>query len=89
MRDRLKRRKKGEETAPSQPAPLQPAYFEAEPQRQEETVPEPEEEVQPAEGPKSDIQPDAARQSDQGEPAAEGSTRSAPGERCPRRRRLR
>jgi len=87
MRDRLKRRKKGEETAPSQPAPLQPAYFEAEPQRQEETVPEPEEEVQPAEGPKSDIQPDAARQSDQGEPAAEGSTRSAPGERRPRRRR--
>ena len=60
MRDRLKRRKKIEETAPSQPAPLQPAYFEPEPQRQVETVPEPEEEVQRAEGLKSDIRPDAA-----------------------------
>jgi predicted kinase len=87
MRDRLKRRKKIEETAPSQPAPLQPAYFEPEPQRQVETVPEPEEEVQRAEGLKSDIRPDAAKQSDQSEQAAEGSAISAAGERRPRRRR--
>jgi predicted kinase len=35
MRDRLKRRKKNTEEAAAQPAPLQPAYFEAEPQESE------------------------------------------------------
>ena len=48
MKDRLKRRKKTDETAASQPAPLQPAYFEPEQQAAVTTAPEREEEVQPA-----------------------------------------
>ena len=47
MRDKLKRRKKSDEAAQGQPAPLQPAYFEAEQQPRRATTPEPEEEFQP------------------------------------------
>jgi predicted kinase len=36
MRDKLKRRKKSAEETASQPAPLQPAYFESEPQAEEQ-----------------------------------------------------
>ena len=48
MKDRLKRRKKTDETAASQTAPLQPAYFEPEQQPQASTPPQKEEEFQPA-----------------------------------------
>src|SRR5215831_3414119 len=81
MRDRLKRRKKTEEAPPSQPAPLQPAYFEAEQQPQVTTAPGPEEEVQPPEEPQADVESEAARE------GAEGTPLAGAGEKRPRRRR--
>jgi predicted kinase len=56
MREKLKRRKKSAEENAGQPAPLQPAYFEPEPQQSQpeapsSTEPAPEVEEQPAEVP--------------------------------------
>src|SRR3954463_10794178 len=59
MRDKLKRRKKSpeEQSASTQPAPLQPAYFESEPQQAppEAPVPEPVRETQVS-APESDTE---------------------------------
>jgi len=89
MRDRLKRRKKTEEAAPSQPAPLQPAYFEAEQQPQGTPAHGLEEEAQGAEEPQADVESEAGREGDQQEPVAEGTAVAGTGkaERRPRRRR--
>jgi len=86
MRDRLKRRKKTEEAAPSQPAPLQPAYFEAEQQPQATTAPGREEagrddDVQRAEEPQADVESEATKE------GAEETPVTTPGEKRPRRRR--
>lgn len=86
MKERLKRRKKTEEAAPSQPAPLQPAYFEAEQQPQMTMTPERGEEVQGADETQPDVA-ESAREGDEREDAAESSAPTVPGERRPRRRR--
>lgn len=96
MKDRLKRRKKGDEAAASQPAPLQPAYFEPEQQPGATTPPQKEEEFQPAveppevetggtgEGGEAEV-PEPAEAADAEGTAPEGS---AVGDgRRPRRRR--
>lgn len=97
MKDRLKRRKKTDEAAASQPAPLQPAYFEAEQQPPATAVREPEEELQPTaeplevetggtgEGGEAEGIPSEGDASEGN--AAEEAPASAPGERRPRRRR--
>jgi predicted kinase len=86
MQDKLKRRKKSEEAAASGPAPLQPAYFEAEPEagpRAQRSVDAPEEHVAEAE-PESTPEPSAPV--DSGESKAPTGA-SADGVRRPRRRR--
>jgi predicted kinase len=92
MKDRLKRRKKTDEVAPGQPAPLQPAYFDAGEQPQATVAPEREEEVQPAaepaevetggtgEGGEAEGIPVEANEAEETQPAGAG-------ERRPRRRR--
>ena len=93
MKDRLKRRKKTDEAAPGQPAPLQPAYFEAEQQSRAITAPEPEEEFQPISEP---LEVETGGTGEGGEAevpepegdAAEGSAPATPGNgQRPRRRR--
>jgi predicted kinase len=88
MRDKLKRRKKSDEATPSQPAPLRPAYFEAEQQQETKRVIEPriEEEVQPAAEPESHDEP-ACGEGDRGEAAAGGAPPASGDARRPRRRR--
>jgi predicted kinase len=86
MQDKLKRRKKSEEAAASGPAPLQPAYFEAEPEaspRAQRNVEAPEEHVAEAE-PESTAAPSAPVESRENR-----ATTGAPadGVRRPRRRR--
>jgi predicted kinase len=86
MQDKLKRRKKSEEAAASGPAPLQPAYFEAEPEaspRAQRSVEAPEEHVVEAE-PESSQEPSAPVESRENK-----ATTGAPadGVRRPRRRR--
>ena len=87
MRDRLKRRKKSDEAAQSQPAPLQPAYFEPGQQPQVTTPPEREEEIQPADEPMAEVEPSVKGERDQGDSAPESGTPGAPSKRRPRRRR--
>ena len=92
MKDRLKRRKKTDEAAASQPAPLQPAYFEPE-QSRATAPPQKEEEFQPAAEP-AEVE---TRGTGEGgeievpepeETAPEGAAPSGPGDsRRPRRRR--
>lgn len=87
MRDKLKRRKKsGEETA-SQPAPLQPAYFEAEPQaaEQQQVESEPVQESEPLERAEAPSETDSMNTDASGNDAQSGQ--SAGQMRRPRRRR--
>jgi predicted kinase len=82
MRERLKRRKKAQESAGSKPAPLQPAYFESQPEtvpsRAEEPAPETQVEAAP-EAPARDRSEDTSETAN----AAQAGT----GARRPRRRR--
>jgi len=93
MKDRLKRRKKTDEAAPSQPAPLQPAYFEPEQQSQATTPPQKEEEFQPAAEP-PEVETRGTGEGGEAEVpepedgAPDGNGPAAPGDsRRPRRRR--
>jgi len=85
MRDRLKRRKKTQEKAAQQPAPLQPAYFEPPAEADEASA------EAPAAAPEAPVE--AAPAVPTSEPAGEGTsetasaTQSATGVRRPRRRR--
>ena len=86
MQDKLKRRKKSEEAAAAGPAPLQPAYFEAEPEpspRARHSAEAPEEHVAEAE-PESSQEPSAPV-----EPRESSGMSGAPSDqiRRPRRRR--
>ncbi len=93
MKDRLKRRKKTDEAAASQPAPLQPAYFESDQQTQTTAPPQKEEEFQPAaeppevetggtgEGGEAEVPEPEDAVADGNAPATAGDTRR------PRRRR--
>jgi predicted kinase len=93
MKDRLKRRKKTDEAAASQPAPLQPAYFEPEQQPGATTPPQKEEEFQPAAEP-AEVETGGTGEGGEAEvpepedTAADGDAPAAPGDtRRPRRRR--
>jgi predicted kinase len=88
MKDRLKRRKKSDEVAQGQPAPLQPAYFEAEQQPQATKLPEKEEEIQPAVEP-PEVETGGTGEGGEAEiPAAEDAAPASVGDsRRPRRRR--
>lgn len=86
MQDKLKRRKKSEEAAAAGPAPLQPAYFEAEP----EAIPRPqhrEKAVEPT--PVAETEPDSNREPSALVESHESIGPSAASEqiRRPRRRR--
>jgi predicted kinase len=86
MQDKLKRRKKSEEAAAAGPAPLQPAYFEAE----QESSPRTQHREKPPEPPVVEAEPDSNR-----EPSAPVESRESTGPsaapsdqiRRPRRRR--
>ena len=92
MKDRLKRRKKTDEAAPSQPAPLQPAYFEPE-QSQATAPPQKEEEFQPVAEPaevetRGTGEGGEAEVPEPEETAPEGTASAGAGDsRRPRRRR--
>src|SRR6476660_5397433 len=89
MRDKLKRRKKAEESPAGQPAPLQPAYFDAEQQPQVTALPgRAEEEFQPATEP-LEVETGGTGEGGEGEvPAPEGAAPEAVADtRRPRRRR--
>lgn len=84
MRDKLRRRKKPQEEAASAPAPLQPAYFEADPAAEPSAAkPEPEAVAQPSEPESFSSEPEAAPSSD----ASAGAKPSSDPTRPPRRRR--
>ena len=88
MRDKLKRRKKTESEAAAQPAPLQPAYFE--PQPESATANEPRSPEPPAEAARESQNLDAEQAADAGRQEGSEKTprsRSAGAERRPRRRR--
>jgi predicted kinase len=93
MQDKLKRRKKSEEAAAGQPAPLQPAYFEAGQQPDTKATERAEENFEPASESAvepAEAQPEAADDGDQGEAAAAEGTAPSEGSgdlRRPRRRR--
>jgi predicted kinase len=86
MQDKLKRRKKSEEAAAAGPAPLQPAYFEAEP----EASPRPQQREKAPEPPVAEAAPDSNQESAPSVESSESSgLSSAPSDqtRRPRRRR--
>jgi predicted kinase len=86
MQDKLKRRKKSEEAAAAGPAPLQPAYFEAEP----EASPRPQQREKTPEPPVAEAAPDSNQESAASVESRESSGPSAaPSDqtRRPRRRR--
>jgi len=91
MRDKLKRRKKTEESAAGQPAPLQPAYFDA--AQQPESKADAQERVQekaPKSAPKFETPVDepGAEGLESGDESAQASPGQTPGDaRRPRRRR--
>jgi predicted kinase len=90
MQDKLKRRKKSEQAASSQPVPLQPAYYESGQQPDTKAPERAEETFEPAPEPSIDApEADGAMDGDQGEAAApEATAAGAAGDaRRPRRRR--
>src|SRR5206468_8018397 len=83
MHEKLKRRKKSAEETAAQPAPLQPAYFEADPA----AAPQPEIELQEPDIRQAEPETPAAPASETSTPSASG-TQSPTGQmRRPRRRR--
>ena len=87
MRDKLKRRKKGSAESASQPAPLQPAYFDAEPEglEAETRASEPEPEPKPMPQPEPAIA--EAEQPSTADDAAASVPQRTGENRRPRRRR--
>lgn len=83
MRDKLKRRKKAQENAKEQPAPLQPAYFESRGEAAESPSVKPTEAPGPAAEAASDVPPAAEPGNEKTADTAQATT----GARRPRRRR--
>jgi len=88
MRDKLKRRKKNTEDAAAQPAPLQPAYFESEPQAAEGGQPEDETPVEQAGPAEAEVQASSTESAETVTGATNTGSRQSAGQiRRPRRRR--